>query len=136
MIRRNTAQFQCKLSLDKATRDALADYCRHRWPTGTAKQCARAFDLTADEGRRVVGAKASQTTIDKIFKAGGWPVIFAVMAEVIGQGADSYIRELRAEHERQGDALRALGRDLWLVAADRPSGPPDLDNKEPHRRRA
>lgn len=108
---------QQALRLDTCTRDALADICRERWPAGTAKLAAREWRLTLDQGRSVVAGRASQTTIDQIFKAGGWPVYFAVGARVLGRGADQYLSELRADHEEQTRRAAGLVRifALWLV---------------------
>lgn len=118
-IRHNKWPAQRKLALDTGTRDAMADYWRLRWPSNTAKLGAREFGLTLDQGRSVVAGKASLTTIDQIEKAGGWPVIFAVKALVIGQGADQFLSELKATHHDQAERLAALTGDHWPL---RPSG--------------
>jgi hypothetical protein len=125
---------QRKLKLDKGTRDALADYCKARWATGAAKAAAREWDLSTDEARGVIAGRSSLTTYDKIKKAGGWPVIIAVEAKVIGQGIDQYLIELRASHEQQSERLGALVADLWpgrRAGGDPPAG---VDHGEGERR--
>jgi hypothetical protein len=98
----------------------MADYWRMRWPSNTAKHGAREFGLTLDQARSVVAGRASLTTLDQIEKAGGWPVIFAVKALVVGQGADQFIIEMRKSHEDHGRRLAALFGDLGAVSgADR-----------------
>lgn len=104
---------QRTLRLDKGTRDALADYCRHRWPHHTAKMAAREWDLTVDEARGVVAARSSLTTYDKIKKAGGWPVILWVEAAVVGHGIDQFLARTGASNEENGEHLAALVGDLW-----------------------
>lgn len=99
---------QRTLPLDKATRDSLADYCRDRWPTHTAKLAARTWDLSVDEARGVVVGRSSFTTYDKIKKAGGWPVILSVEAAVVGHGVDQYLARLGASHDTHGQRLAAL----------------------------
>jgi hypothetical protein len=116
-IRHNKLAAQHNFGLDKGTKDAMADYFRHRWPSNTAKMGAREFGLTLDQARSVVAGRASQTTIDQIEKTGGWPVIFAVKAMVLGQGADQFIREQRATHEQNAARLGALLSDSGALAA-------------------
>lgn len=96
------------LGLDRATRDALATYARLRWPSGTAKAVAREFDLSMDEARGLVAGRASQTTVDKIWKHpnGGWDVILPVLGAVVGHGVHQHFRKqareaARAEREAQ-----------------------------------
>lgn len=118
-VRYNKRERERSLALDKGSRDAMADYWRMRWPTNTAKLGARVFGLTVDQGRSVVAGKASLTTLDQIEKAGGWPVIFAVKALVVGHGADQFIIGLRAAHDQHGEHLAAVFGDLWSLPADR-----------------
>jgi hypothetical protein len=139
-IRRTKWAVQRKLGLDKGTRDALADYCRERWPHHTAKMAAREWDLTVDEARGVRDGRSSLTTYDKIKKAGGWPVIFAVEAMVIGQGADQFLATLRASHHAHDPRVAALVGDLWPWPDRRPPDPDSVDHpqaewREPDRRR-
>jgi hypothetical protein len=124
-IRHNYGARQRSLALDKGSRDAMADYWRMRWPSNTAKHGAREFGLTLDQARSVVACRASLTTLDQIEKAGGWAVIFAVKALVVGQGADQFIIEMRKAHEEHGSRLAALFGDPGAgagPAADRRSG--------------
>lgn len=104
---------QRSLPLDKGTRDALADYCRYRWPAHTAKMAARAWNLSVDEARGVVAGRTSLTTYDKIKKAGGWPVILWVEAAVVGHGIDQFLARTGASNEENGEHLAALVGDLW-----------------------
>jgi hypothetical protein len=119
-------EIQHRLRLDKATRDAVADLARRRWPLKTASYAAKAWGLTPDQARGMVAARASQATIDRIFKIGGWPVVFSVFAEVIGQSADAYLIELRNSHHDQAARLGALAGGLRPLAADRSPRDPDL----------
>lgn len=134
-IRHTKRESQRNLGLDKGTRDALRDYCCHRWPHHTAKLAAREWSLSVDEARGVVAARSSLTTYDKIKKAGGWPVIFAVEAMVIGQGADQFLLELRASHHAQEPRVAALVGNLWPRGPDRHPDPPDVAGAQGDRRR-
>lgn len=135
-VRRNKLPAQRKLELDRGTRDAMADYFRLRWPSNTAKLGAREFGLTVDQARSVVSGRVSLTTLDQIEKAGGWPVIFAVKALVVGQGADQFLAELRASHETNAERLGALLGDWRSMAAARPPAPDLMDHGESERPRS
>lgn len=131
---------QRTLPLDKATRDSLADYCKMRWPHHTAKLAAREWNLTVDQARGVVDAKSSLNTYDQIKKAGGWPVILAVEAAVVGHGLDQFLARIGASHEHNAERLAALiGGGRAVPAAGLPDPPRvDLgqgDGREPVRRR-
>lgn len=125
-IRYNERDGRHSLGLDRQTRDALAAYCRLIWPTGTAKEAARHFDLTLDEARGLIAGRASQTTVDRVWKSskGGWRVALAVLGAVIGQTIDQYIESERAAHEDQARRLGAVLLHLRPVAGDRPAGDP------------
>lgn len=127
---------QRTLGLDSDTRSAVADLARERWPSNTAKLAAREWRLTLDEARGVVAGRTSLTTYDKIKKAGGWPVIFAVEARVIGQGADQYLIELRGAHEHNASRLAALVGDPWPWAGARDPDPTLSDHTLDERRRS
>ena len=134
-ISHNERAGQRSLGLDRATRDSVATFCRAEWPTNTAKHAAREWDLSLDEARGAVAGRASQATIDKIFKHpnGGWRVVLPVLGAVIGHGVDAFFRQqmLQAakaaahaqEHERLAQAAyRRLANDAPPARQDRRKG--------------
>jgi hypothetical protein len=138
-ISHNERAGQRSLGLDRATRDSVATYCRQTWPSNTAKMAAREWGLSLDEARGVVSGRASQATIDKIFKHpnGGWRVVLPVLGSVIGHGVDAFFREqmrqaaqeaARAEHHEQ--LARAAYRRL---EADTDADRHDRDGPAPTR---
>jgi hypothetical protein len=129
---------QHTLGLDKATRDALADYCRNRWPANAAKLAAREWDLTIDEGRGVVAARASQSTIDKIWKHpnGRWRVIFPVLANVVGHEAETFIQAEREKHVELARRHGALVRDIRAGGSPHLCDPSELADPPDQRRYA
>ena len=106
------------LGLDRATRDGLAAYAKLRWPSGTVKAVARAWDLSLDEAKGLVAGRASAATIDKIWKHadGGWAVVFPVLGAVIGHDAEAFIQSERKRHAEAARRHRALVRDLRALA--------------------
>lgn len=93
------------LGLDRQTSDALATYAKQRWPVHTRKSAQREWDLTPDEAKALVEAKASKATIDRIWKHpnGRWAVALPVLAAVIGHEVfDHFASErTRSRHERR-----------------------------------
>lgn len=113
------------LSLERATRDAMAKYVALRWPVGRRKAVEREWGLTVDEARAVCEATAGTATIDKIWKHnnGGWRVAFPVLGAVIGQGADDFLlseRRKNVELARRGGAVVRDFRALPDLHRDRP----------------
>lgn len=104
-ISHNERAGQRSLGLDRATRDSVATFCRQTWPTNTAKHAAREWDLSLDEARGAVAGRASQATIDKIFKHpnGGWRVVLPVLGAVIGHGVDAFFREQMRQAAKEAE---------------------------------
>jgi hypothetical protein len=109
---------QRTLKLDKGFREVVADYLRRRWPSHTAKNAARTFDLSMDRAREAVAGRVSLTTLEQIFKRGGFSVALPILADVIGQSLARYFRELRTAHDEQGEHIAALVGDLRPLGAD------------------
>lgn len=127
-----------RLGLDRTLADSLAVYCEQAFPAqGRRKSVANTFDLTMDEARTVLEARASRTVVDRILKHrnGGWRIALPVLGAVIGQTADAFIiqeRERLADERRQYEEreqrLDQMARDLRSFApvlvrsADRAAG--------------
>jgi len=111
-----------KLELDISFREAISEHLRRRWPSGTAKEAARRYELSLDRAREAAAGRASLTTIERIFKVDGWSAYLAVGAGVLGHTVTAYLMELRASHENDGKRLAALIGDSWPW---RPPGPDD-----------
>lgn len=127
---------QHNCALDKSTRDALADYARRRWPHHTAKLAAREWDLTVDEARGLVAGRATFNIYDKVKKAGGWPVILAVEAAVVGHGVDQFLARIGASNESHREQLAALVGDPGPGGPPRRPYPVHLDRREDDRRQS
>jgi len=121
-------------ALDKDFKHAVADFLRRRWPTGTAKETARTYDLSLDKAREAVAGRASLTTVEQIMKRGGWSVTLVIMTEVLGQQLAQHLTEIRVSHDRNAQRLAALSHDLWLVSDSRGDDPPGVDVRQAERR--
>lgn len=121
----NERDIQRRLKLDKSFRDAVADLWRHRWPTNTAKNAARAYGLTLDRAREGVAGRASLTTIEQVIKSGGIGEGLALIEAVTGQSVSHYFAELRKSHDEQGARIAALASAPFAVGDHRPAGDPN-----------
>jgi hypothetical protein len=122
---------QRTLGLDKSFRDAVRDYCKRRWPYHTAKNAAREFKLTVDQGRSVANGTASMTTVEQCIK--GRPEVgIPVLEEVMGVQLAPVFRQLftitpdevsrAVEHGPKAEAAwRKLATDRDLAGEDRRS---------------
>ncbi|WP_395443599.1 hypothetical protein [Caulobacter sp. UC70_42] len=113
-IRQPVVGFQHNRTVDKATRDALAEFVRTKWPIGAAKCAAREWDLSLDEAKGVLAGRTSIATLDRIWKHknGGWSVLLPVMGAVIGETADQFIEKQRDRHAELAERHRTMGRNL------------------------
>jgi hypothetical protein len=129
-ISHNERAGQRSLGLDRASRDALAGYCRAEWPSNTAKHVAREWSLSLDEARGIVAGRASQATIDKVFKHpnGGWRVVLPVLGSVIGHGVDAFFKEQMRQAARE--AARAQEHEQLAKAAYRRLEARSVDPRE------
>jgi len=135
-VRRSKRDNQRRLELDKGLRDGLADLFRHRWPSGTAKHAAREYQLTLDQSRGVVAGKASLTSLEQVIKTGGWPVVFHLMGEVIGQTAEQYIIEARNINEERGQRLASLVSSIRALGSSSDPDSNHLGGRQDQRRRS
>ena len=107
-------------------REGLAIYARRTWPRDTAKAIAREWGLAATTAANLLKGHASDATVTRVLRAGGWRLASAVVGAVIGQSYDDFIHsELEAiAHERAHfDAREAdLRRRYAAVRARRSVG--------------
>lgn len=122
----NDGDFFPSLGLARQTRDALARYVQLRWPVGTRKAVAKEFGLSLEAARTVCEARASDTTIDMIWKHpnGGWAVAVPILGAVIGRSIEDFHKQEAREHAAQARRHASLARD-WRAVRPLRAGPPD-----------
>lgn len=108
-----------RLSLFKTdrVRDVLADYCESMWPVGRRKTIERLWGLSSDEARAVCEGSASQRTLDKVWRAGGWGLVLPVFTKLLGEGVDQHIARERARNAATASTLREVSRSLRALPA-------------------
>jgi hypothetical protein len=103
------------------TRDCLADYCEKMWPVGRRKTIERLWGLSSDEARAVCEGSASQRTLDKVWRAGGWPLVLAIFTHLLGEGVDQHFSRERDRH------AEIAGRIAELAEGARAQPDPRMD---------
>ena len=116
-----------RLGLGVGFRDAVANYLRRRWPQHTAKNAARAFNLTHDRAREAVAGRVSLGSLEAMIQVGGFGVALPILAEVIGYGVLHFLQEQRKSHEDQAARLAAVAGGHLHLASDRRVGDPGPD---------
>lgn len=113
-------------TVDFGTRNAVARILRRQFPTNGVKLTMAAFNLTEGEAKGAFYANASQNTIDKIKKKGGWPMVLEIEAMVLGQSLEDFIEQRRANErqtfEQRDSSLRQMAADLPRVLGVGPDG--------------
>ncbi len=113
-------------------REALANYARRTWPIQTSVHASKAWGVSKDTAKNVLKGHASDATVTKIIRAGGWQLALPVIGAVIGHPVDAFFRDqmkhaameaARAqEHEELAAiAYRRLETDAAVVGQDRRS---------------
>lgn len=113
------------LGLDRATREALVIYCARRWPIGRRKAVEREWRLSPDEARGIIEGTASWSTVDKVWKRGGWAVILPILGAVVGHGVGEFFAEEAARARQEAEQARSDAEALARVedVARRSFGP-------------
>jgi len=93
------------------TRDALSAYARLTWPTGRRKSVAAEWGLTDMEAKTVCEGSASQATLDKVFKRGGWEIILPIYGALLGVTVEQHLIKQRKSHVEHARRLGSLVRN-------------------------
>jgi len=121
------------LPFSRDLREALAIYARRTWPLNTSVHAAKAWGISKSTAANVLKGHASDATLTKIFRAGGWALALPVIGAVIGEPVHSFFRQqmLHAAkaaehahtHERLAQAAyRRLADDTAAARQDRGQG--------------
>lgn len=105
-------------------REALANYARRTWPVNTSGHMAKAWGVSKDTAKNVLKGHASDATVTKIIRAGGWAVALPVIGAVIGEPVHTFFRDQMKEAAKQAE--RAKHHEELASAAYRAleAGPP------------
>ena len=91
------------LPFSRDLREALAIYARRRWPVNTSGHAAKTWGIPKSTAVNLLKGHASDATVTRIIRAGGWELALPVIGAVIGQPVHSFFREQmrQAAHEAE-----------------------------------
>jgi hypothetical protein len=121
------------LPFSRDLREALAIYARRTWPLNTSVHAAKAWEIPKSTAANLLKGHASDATVTRIIRAGGWGLALPVIGAVIGEPVHAFFREQmrqaakdaeRAEHHEllAQAAYRRLARDVADPGAPREEG--------------
>jgi hypothetical protein len=99
------------LPFSRDLREALAIYARRTWPVNTSGHAAKAWGIPKTTAANLLKGHASDATVTKIIRAGGWALALPVIGAVIGEPVHSFFREqmkqaaIQAERAKQHEEL-------------------------------
>lgn len=100
------------LPFSRDFREAIALYARRQWPLNTSVHAAKAWGLDKATARNVLKGHASDATITRILRAGGWTMALPVIGAVIGLSAEQFLEDERRKHVELARRNGALVTDL------------------------
>lgn len=121
------------LPFSRDLREALAIYARRTWPVNTSGHAAKAWGIPKTTAANLLKGSASDATITRIIRAGGWGLALPVIGAVIGEPVHEFFREQmrhaakeaeRAQHHEHlaREAYRRLALDAAAARPDRRAG--------------
>ncbi len=114
------------LPFSRDLREALAIYARRTWPVNTSGHAAKAWGLPKTTAANLLKGHASDATVTKIIRAGGWALALPVIGAVIGEPVHVFFREQTikaakaAEHAQHHERL---AQAAWTRLEARPADP-------------
>lgn len=81
------------LPFSRDLREALAIYARRTWPVNTSGHAAKAWGLPKSTAANLLKGHASDATVTRIIRAGGWELALPVIGAVIGEPVHAFFRE-------------------------------------------
>jgi hypothetical protein len=113
------------LPFSRDLREALGIYARRKWPLNTSVHAAREWGIPKTTAANVLKGHASDATVTKIIRAGGWDLALPVLGAVIGSPVHEFFRAQMlqaakaAEHAQHHERLaQAAYRRLEAPPAD------------------
>lgn len=105
------------LPFSRDLREALALYARRKWPLNTSIHASKAWGVPKSTAANLLKGHASDATVTKIIRAGGWALALPVIGAVIGEPVHGFFREQMKQAARE--AARAQREEELAAAAYR-----------------
>jgi len=81
------------LPFSRDLREALAIYARRSWPVNTSGHAAKAWGIPKTTAANLLKGHASDATVTRIIRAGGWGLALPVIGAVIGEPVHEFFRQ-------------------------------------------
>lgn len=94
------------LPFSRDLREALAIYARRTWPTNTSGHAAKAWGIPKTTATNLLKGHASDATVTRIIRAGGWALALPVIGAVIGEPVHAFFREQMRGAAKQAERAR------------------------------
>lgn len=105
------------LPFSRDLREALAIYARRSWPVNTSGHAAKAWGIPKTTAANLLKGHASDATVTRIIRSGGWALALPVIGAVIGEPVHTFFREQMRQAAK--DAERARDHERLAEAAYR-----------------
>lgn len=105
------------LPFSRDLREALAIYARRSWPLNTSVHAAKAWGVPKSTAANLLKGHASDATVTRIIRAGGWALALPVIGAVIGEPVHAFFRDQMRQAAK--DAERAHEHEQLAAAAYR-----------------
>lgn len=106
-----------ELPFARDLREAIAIYMRRTWPLNTSVHAASAWKIPKSTAASLLKGHASDATITRVLRAGGWPLAISVIGATIGTRLEDYIQAERQSLEREAQQREREARDLATIEA-------------------
>jgi hypothetical protein len=114
------------LPFSRDLREALGVYARRAWPLNTSVHAAKAWGIPKTTAANLLKGHASDATVTRIIRAGGWALALPVIGAVIGEPVHAFFREQIKQSAREAELAQEherLARAAYRRLADDPSDP-------------
>jgi hypothetical protein len=105
------------LPFSRDLREALAIYARRTWPLNTSVHAAKAWGIPKTTAKNLLKGSASDATVTRILRAGGWGLALPVIGAVIGQPVHEFFRDQTRQAAKE--AAHAIAHEQLAEAAYR-----------------
>lgn len=103
------------LPFSRDLREALAIYARRTWPLNTSVHASKAWGVPKTTVANLLKGHASDATVTRIIRSGGWALALPVIGAVIGEPVHEFFREQMRQAAK--DAERAQLHEHLASAA-------------------
>ena len=112
--------FPAKRQNDFGLENALAGYCRRRWPDKAIAYAAHEWDLTESEASKVIYGHASKNTLNKLLhhRRGGFALFLQLLEDATATRLENFIHQ-QAEKARNEQVRAAAEERTWAALAAR-----------------